>query len=415
MVRTLCVAMVLATTWSALPAPSAAQEGQDGEVSDEARAEARNLYRRGRRLLERNKPDEALEEFARAYSLYPHWATSNSMGVCHDRLSRPGDALRLYEQALDEGGDEIPERQREEIATRISALRIQLGIRDTPTGTIRVTTTPSGARIWLDGAAAGESPADVEADPGPHRVEVELDGYTRAGVTITVERGQTVMAAMSLVALVVEQNGRLVCTSDPPGARVLVDGAEIGRTPATLPSLPAGEHLVRFDLPDGRSLEERVDVPVDGTARVSVLFGGGVHQGWFWTVAGTALALGAGAAGTGAYGSLLWDEFNDAGTTRARQEEIQPTGQDLMLTTDVLASAAGAMAVAALILAFFTDFEGAAEPVATVSFDGATADPAEFPIDFPEEPFAEPADGEAPAGEPVAEPAAEQPTETAAR
>ncbi|MBN1772501.1 MAG: PEGA domain-containing protein [Deltaproteobacteria bacterium] len=414
MVRTLCVAMVLATTWGGLPAPAAAQSGSDGEVSDEARDEARSLYRRGRRLLERNKPDEALEEFARAYALYPHWATSNSMGVCHDRLSRPSDALRLYEQALREGGDEIPERQREEIATRISALRIQLGIRDTATGTVRVTTTPGGARIWLDGSEVGVSPMDVDADPGPHQIEVVLEGYSRSSLTITVERGQTAMAAVALVEERVDRNGRLVCTSDPVGARVLVDGSEIGRTPATLPVLSAGEHLVRFDLPDGRSLEERVDVPVDGTARVSVRFGGGVHQGWFWTVAGTALALGAGAAGTGAYGTLLWDEFNDSGTTRARQEEIQPTGQDLMLTTDVLAGAAGAMAVAALVLAFFTDFEGTTEPVATVSFDGVAADPAEFPIDLPDEPLAEPADGDAPAG-PDAEPAAEQPTETASR
>jgi len=409
-VRALCVAVVLATTWGAWPAPAAAQEGQGGQVSDEARAEARNLYRRGRRLLERNKPDEALEEFARAYALYPHWATSNSMGVCHDRLGRPAEALRLYEQALQEGGDEIPEQQRGEIAARVSALRIQLGIRDTPTGTIRVTTSPPGARIRLDGTEVGVSPKDVEADPGPHQIEVELEGYEREGVTITVVRGQTVMAALTLEEIVVVRNGRLVCTSEPAGARVLVDGGEIGRTPVTLPVLPAGEHLVRFDLPDGRSLEERVDVPADGTARVSVQFGGGVHQGWFWGIAGAALALGAGAAGTGTYGTLLWDEFNDTGTSRARQEEIQPTGRSLMLTTDVLASAAGAAAVAALILAFFTDFEGSTEPVATVSFDGAAAVPpaAEFPLDIP----AEDAPGEPGVGE---EPAAEAPAETAAR
>lgn len=413
MARTLWVLLVLAATAGALPAPAAAQTGEGGgEVTDEAREEARGLYRRGRRLLERNKPDEALEEFARSYVLFPHWATSNSMGVCHDRLSRPGDALRLYEQAMQEGGDEIPAQQREEIETRISALRIQLGIRDTETGTLRVTTTPSGARILVDGTEVGVSPTNAEVDPGPHQVEAELEGYQRAGVTVSVERGQTAIAAMSLEELTVERNGRLVCTSEPGGARVLVDGAEIGRTPITLPSLSAGEHLVRFDLPDGRSLEERVDVPVDGTARVTVAFGGGVHQGWFWGVAGTALALGAGAAGTGAYGTLLWDEFNDASTTRARQEEIQPTGQSLMLTTDVLASAAGAMALAALVLAFFTDFEGTTEPVATVSFDGQETapaiDPATLPIDVPEDPAAAPGTD----GEP---PAADQPTETAIR
>jgi Flp pilus assembly protein TadD len=94
------------------------------EVSDEDRDAARQHYRRGKRHLDRGRFEEALEEFGQAYALYPHWATSNSMGVCHDRLGRPTDALRLYEQALREGGEEIPEQQREELQTRVSALRI---------------------------------------------------------------------------------------------------------------------------------------------------------------------------------------------------------------------------------------------------------------------------------------------------
>jgi hypothetical protein len=376
---------VLALSASAVPSalasppeggdsPAAAEEEPtQPEVSEEDRDAARQHYRRGKRHLDRGRFEEALEEFGQAYALYPHWATSNSMGVCHDRLGRPNDALRLYAQALREGGDEIPEGQREELETRVSALRIQLGIREVTTGTIRVATSPAGARVTLDGADAGLSPVDLEVSPGSHRIDVAMDGYEPSGMDVAVEVGQTARAQLALVAVVVVQTtGRLVCASSPGGAVVTIDGVEVGRTPLTMSTIEAGEHLVRIALSEDRVTEETIDVPVDGTARMDVSFGGTVHQGWFWGLASAAVALGAGAAGTGAYGKSLYDEFNDPATSRARQEDIQPLGQDMMLTTDVLASAAGACALTAMILAFVTDwgdegqvevgYEGPAEP-----------------------------------------------------
>jgi len=371
---------VLATAIAAFAQQAAAQAAEGAqateggqtapvEVSQESRDEARRLYRAGRRLLERDRPAEALEEFAAAYGLYPHWATSNGMGVCHDKLGRPTEALRLYEQALREGGDDIPEGARAEIQERIDNLRIQLGVREPTTGLIRVTTTPFGATVALDGNEVGVAPMDVEALPGQHRIDVTLDGYLPNGVDVVISLGQTSVVALALeIAPFVAQNGRLVCSSESSGVRVLVDGTEVGVAPLTLSAIPAGEHLVRFEMSDGRAMEEVVTIVADGTARVAVSFGGPVGPGWFWGIAGTALALGAGAAGTGAYGTLLWDEFNDPATEPSRQDEIQPTGRTMMLTTDILAGAAGAFAAAAFIIAFFTDFGG--EPESTVLYEG---------------------------------------------
>jgi hypothetical protein len=383
------------------PAQAATDTAAQPEVSQEQREQARDHYRRGKRLLDRNRPEEALEEFGDSYALYPHWATSNAMGTCHDRLGRPNDALRLYQQALREGGDTIPEPQRAEIQQRITALRIQLGIPETTTGTIRVSTSPAGAVVRLDGNDAGVSPINLDVPPGAHRIDVSLDGYEPAGIDVDVVLGETVQAPFALaVARAVVPDGRLLCGSDPDGARVVIDGSEMGFTPLTIPVFPSGDHVVRFELDDGRSMQETVTVPAEATARVDVSFGGTVDSGWFWGVAGTALALGAGAAGTGAYGTILWDEFNNPGTTSARQEEIQPLGRNLMLSTDVLASAAGAAAVVALVLALVTDWGGGGE--FDVAYEGPAEPAAELP---PLEP--EPLEPAPEAGEPAAFPEAE--------
>jgi hypothetical protein len=232
--------------------------------------------------------------------------------------------------------------------------------------------------VRLDGNDAGVSPINLDVPPGAHRIDVALDGYEPAGIDVDVALGETVQSPFALaVARVVIADGRLLCGSDPDGARVVIDGTEMGFTPLTIPVFPSGDHVVRFELDDGRTMQETVTVPAEATARVDVSFGGTVDSGWFWGVAGTALALGAGAAGTGAYGTILWDEFNNPETTSARQEEIQPLGRNLMLSTDVLASAAGAAAVVALVLALVTDWGGGGE------FDVAYEGPAEPAAELP--------------------------------
>jgi hypothetical protein len=351
------------------PAARAQSTGDDAPAVDErAREQAREHYQRGRRRLQQNRYEDALEEFARAYALFPHWATSNSMGVCHDELRRPAEAYRLYVQALAEGGGEIPEAQRTEMEARVAALRIQLGIRED--GTVEIRTQPPGASLRVDGEPAGTAPATIDLPPGSHRIEAELEGYQPRELVVEVAAGQTARASLALDRLVpAVVAGRLVCDSDPSGARVTVDDLEVGWTPVTVAAVEAGERRVRLELPDGRVVEERVTIPPDGTARFDASFGGGVSQAWFWTSLAGALALGGGALGTGLYGRTLYDEFHDPGTTRERQAEIEPTGSALMITTDVLTAVAGALAVTAGVLAFFTDFGD--EAVDTrITYDG---------------------------------------------
>ena len=48
--------------------------------------------------------------------------------------------------------------------------------------------------------------------------------------------------------------------SNPPGARVFVDGKPVGTAPVRVPEVPSGPHVIRLELPDHRiwSTSERV-------------------------------------------------------------------------------------------------------------------------------------------------------------
>ena len=56
------------------------------------------------------------------------------------------------------------------------------------------------------------------------------------------------------------QAGSLYVASNPPGARVFVDGKPVGTAPVRVPEVPSGPHVIRLELPDHRiwSTSERV-------------------------------------------------------------------------------------------------------------------------------------------------------------
>jgi len=68
------------------------------------------------------------------------------------------------------------------------------------TGTLAVNSTPSGARVQLDGAFAGLSPVVLEnISADTHTVGVEMDGYTAASRTVSIAAGQVNPVEVSLV------------------------------------------------------------------------------------------------------------------------------------------------------------------------------------------------------------------------
>ncbi|MEI6842228.1 MAG: PEGA domain-containing protein, partial [Methanomicrobiales archaeon] len=109
-------------------------------------------------------------------------------------------------------------------------------------GEISVSSTPSGARIYLDGTDMGYyTPATLtEISVGSHAVVLKKSGYADYTTSVSVTAGQT--ASVSATLVVQSTTGSINVMSTPTGATIVLDGIYKGTTPATLSGVSAGSH-----------------------------------------------------------------------------------------------------------------------------------------------------------------------------
>mgnify|MGYP001050138901 FL=1 len=114
-------------------------------------------------------------------------------------------------------------------------------------GSIRVTSSPSGSAIYLNGNYRGVAPLTIQnLVPGTYSLDAERSGYQSDHTTVTVRAGQQSNVQFTLTAI--EQYGSVKVTSSPSGAYVYMDGVYKGRTPLTLSSVSAKNHNIELDL-----------------------------------------------------------------------------------------------------------------------------------------------------------------------
>jgi len=66
------------------------------------------------------------------------------------------------------------------------------------TGTLSVSTTPSRAKVYLDGVYFGLSPLNSEIEPGVHDIVVKLKGYKTVAEKVSVRKGDKTELELSL-------------------------------------------------------------------------------------------------------------------------------------------------------------------------------------------------------------------------
>jgi hypothetical protein len=149
-------------------------------------------------------------------------------------------------------------------------------------GTLVLTTNPAGARAIVDGEARGVTPLTLSLSPGAHTVELMGAGAPRT-IPVTIAAGAETAQYIELPTTPVEAAvGELRVRTDPPGARVTVDGLPRGVSPTLVSDLAPGEHSVLLESDLG-SVRQVVTVEAGTTASLVVPLGaaeGAPVSGW---------------------------------------------------------------------------------------------------------------------------------------
>lgn len=132
--------------------------------------------------------------------------------------------------------------------------------------TIRVTSDPVGAWVFVDGKKTGEAtPVEITGlSEGPHRIVCSCAGYCPDAQVVTVADHAGSPDAEVSCTLEAYANGAILVTSEPAGAKVYLYGSYTGlTTPATIPNLPIGTYWVGLSMPGFETTVQEVTVAPD--------------------------------------------------------------------------------------------------------------------------------------------------------
>jgi hypothetical protein len=135
-----------------------------------------------------------------------------------------------------------------------------------PLGTLSVQTNPPGIAVFVDGVAHGNTPARISLPAGPHTLELRQGTSVPRSVPVTVSANAEVSQYLEFPTT--PTTGSLLVQSDPPGARVTVDGTDHGPAPATVTGLAPGEHDVVLQASGGAPVKQRVVIQAGVTASI---------------------------------------------------------------------------------------------------------------------------------------------------
>jgi hypothetical protein len=154
------------------------------------------------------------------------------------------------------------------LAVRRYALPLpQLTAQVPRTGTLTIDTRSISSQVLVDGERRGVTPLTLSLTPGAHTIVVRTENDERV-VPLTIAAGASVtqyfeMKAREPAVLF----GQVSVATDPPGARVAVDGRPRGSSPLTVADLTPGEHQIAVTS-GSESAGRTVMVSAGGTASV---------------------------------------------------------------------------------------------------------------------------------------------------
>ncbi len=193
---------------------------------------AKRRFQRGTRAYNAGRYREALLHYRAAAALVWRPSLAYNIGLCHDKLSEPNQAIIALRRYLKSRPPKIwAVRTRRMIRRLLRSARVA----------VRVTSFPSGAAVYVDGKAKGvrgRTPANLLLKPGSYLVLVEAAGHEPLKKRVRVDVGERNYFDFQL-----KRQSSLKVATSTPGAMVSVDDAPATLAPVRLVVRP-GRHRI---------------------------------------------------------------------------------------------------------------------------------------------------------------------------
>jgi hypothetical protein len=149
-------------------------------------------------------------------------------------------------------------------------------------GSIQVTASQQ-ANVFLDGQRQGMTPRSLKNVPlGRHTVRVTRPGYVAqeqaivltadeptASMDFTLRRADAATSGSAPQAPAVRSVLVVFVDSNPPGARIRIDGRDLAPTPLTIRQLRPGTHTLELRLPGYKTWSQRITVAAGDNRRIT--------------------------------------------------------------------------------------------------------------------------------------------------
>jgi len=157
--------------------------------------EARAHHRRGLELYDEGDYRLALVEFERAYAIGKSFKVLFNIGQVHYQMASYARARVALERYLAEGGANIPEKRRADVAKDLAALRQR-------TATLSVTVNVEGAEVTIGDLVLGTAPLEKAiVDAGTFRVQASRPGYLPKARVVTLAGGDVEAVHLELAPM----------------------------------------------------------------------------------------------------------------------------------------------------------------------------------------------------------------------
>lgn len=177
----------------AMSSPVSAGKGKMGgkegsseieEETDPEIAEAIEHFTNGVEFFEKGNFEAALVEFVASYEINPAWELRYNIGICHDEMGEPVQAMEWLSLYLEEGGPDVPDDRAGEVKQLVDRLEEKVA-------SLALSVEPEDAVVMVGGENKEVvSGKPVLLNPGIHEVVVSKDGHEPYETKITLVSGE---------------------------------------------------------------------------------------------------------------------------------------------------------------------------------------------------------------------------------